>query len=287
MDEIDIRRDVIFSEAAGRPLKLDIYRPKAGGNGAAVLLLHGGGWSRGSKDMLAPHATALAEQGFVAIASEYRLTGEARFPAQIHDTKRAIRWVRSQAGELGFDPDKLCLEGHSAGAHLVLLAAGTPDDARLDPPEGAGGVSAAVAAVAAVYPPVLFHLGETRPSGGLPARSLPGADDSEESVMLASPIEHVTPALPPVMLLHGDADKVVPVSASRRYEERVRAVGGKVDLHIFGGLPHGFGNHEHFRPMMMTMIGGFFRRFVVAPEAFVFPAAAAAQQPAPAPVPAE
>jgi len=113
-------------------------------------VLHGGGWSRGSKDMLAPHATALAEQGFVAIASEYRLTGEARFPAQIHDTKRAIRWVRSQAGELGFDPDKLCLEGHSAGAHLALLAAATPDDARLDPPEGAGGVSAAVAAVAAV-----------------------------------------------------------------------------------------------------------------------------------------
>jgi acetyl esterase/lipase len=286
MDGIYIRRDVIFNEAAGRPLKLDIYRPKAGGNGAAVLMIHGGGWSRGSKEMLAPHATALAEQGFVAIPAEYRLTGEARFPAQIHDVKRAIRWVRGQAGELGFDPDHLCLEGHSAGAHLALLAAGTPDDARFDPPEGAGGVSAAVAAVAAVYPPVLFHLGETRPSGSLPARSLPGADDSEESVMLASPIEHVTPALPPVMLLHGDADKVVPVSASRRYEERVRAVGGKVDLHIFGGLPHGFGNHAEIRPMMMTMIGGFFRRFVVAPEAFVFPAQPQPQR-APDPVPAE
>jgi acetyl esterase/lipase len=283
MDRIDIQRDVIFSDVGGRPLKLDIYKPTAGGNGAAVLLLHGGGWSRGSKDMLAPHATALAEQGFVAIASEYRLTGEARFPAQIHDTKRAIRWVRSHAGELGFDPDRLCLEGHSAGAHLVLLAAGTPDDARLDPPEGAGGVSAAVAAVAAVYPPVLFYLGETRPSGGLPARSLPGADESEESVRLASPIEHVTPALPPVMLLHGDADKVVPVSASRRYEERVRAVGGKVDLHIFGGLPHGFGNHAEIRPMMMSMIGGFFRRFVAAPEAFVF-ATPPALQPAAATV---
>ena len=83
MDRIDSQRDVIFSDAGGRPLKLDIYKPEAGGNGAAVLLLHGGGWSRGSKDMLAPHATALAEQGFVAIASEYRLTGEARFPAQI------------------------------------------------------------------------------------------------------------------------------------------------------------------------------------------------------------
>ena len=126
MEAIDIQRDVIFSDVGGRPLKLDIYKPSAGGNGAAVLLLHGGGWSRGSKDMLAPHATALAEQGFVAIASEYRLTGEARFPAQIHDTKRAIRWVRSHAGELGFDPDRICLEGHSAGASASRRDTRTP-----------------------------------------------------------------------------------------------------------------------------------------------------------------
>jgi acetyl esterase/lipase len=272
MAQIDIRRDVLFADAGERPLKLDLYRPAGSGNGAAVLLVHGGGWSRGSKEMLEPHATALAEQGFIAIASEYRLTGEARFPAQIHDVKRAIRWVRARAGELGFDPDRLCLEGHSAGAHLVLLAAGTPNDARFDPPEGSGGVSASAAAVAAIYPPVLFYLSGARPSGGLAAKSLPGADDSDEAAALASPIEHVTANLPPVMLLHGDADKIVPVSASRRYEERVRAVGGKVDLHIFAGLPHGFGNHAEIRPMMMAMIGGFFRRTVAEPEAFAVPA---------------
>jgi acetyl esterase/lipase len=284
MAQIDIRRDLIFADAGERPLKLDLYRPAGNGNGAAVLLVHGGGWSRGAKEMLAPHATALAEQGFIAIASEYRLTGEARYPAQIHDVKRAIRWVRSHAGELGFDPDRLCLEGHSAGAHLVLLAAGTPDDARFDPPEGDGGVSAAVAAVAAIYPPVLFYLNGARPSGGLAAKSLPGADDSDEAAALASPIEHVTEALPPVMLLHGDADKIVPVSASRRYEERVRAVGGKVDLHIFAGLPHGFGNQAEIRPMLMTMISGFFRRTVAEPEAF---AVAAPLAPAREAVPAQ
>ena len=70
------------------------------------------------------------------------------------------------------------------------------------------------------------------------------------------------------MLLHGDADKVVPVSASRRFEERVRAVGGKVDLHIYAGLPHGFANHPEIRPAMMSMIGGFFRRWAIAPEVF-------------------
>jgi acetyl esterase/lipase len=271
VQDVDLEKDVIYGDAGDRPLKLDIYRPSAP-NGAAVVIVHGGGWSRGSKDMLGPAATALAQQGFVVLAQEYRLTGEAPFPANIHDVKRAIRWAKQHAADLRFDPDRLCLEGHSAGAHLVLLAAGAPDDARLAPPEGLGGVSQAVAAVCAIYPPTLFHLGETRPSGALPARVLPGADASEQAAALASPMTHVTPAFPPVMLLHGDADKVVPVSASRRFEERVRAVGGKVDLHIYAGLPHGFANHPEIRPTLMSVIGGFFRRWAIAPEAFDAPA---------------
>lgn len=282
MGESAIETDVVYGDAGDRPLRLDIYRPQGRSLRTAVVMAHGGGWSRGSKDMLVEHARALAADGFVAVPIEYRLTGEALWPAQIHDLKRAIRWVRAHADALGFAPDNLCLEGHSAGAHMVLLAAGTPGDARLDPPEGDGGVSAACAAVAAVYPPVLFHLGGARPSGGLAARSLPGADVSEEAAALASPIEHVGADFPPVMLLHGDADKVVPVSASRRFEEKVREQGGKVDLHVFGGLPHGFGNHPVVRPMMMTMISAFFRRTVAEPQAFVFAQAQPQPEPAPA-----
>ena len=283
MQEIEVKKDVVYGDAGARPLKLDIYKP-AERHGAAVLLVHGGGWSRGSKEMVAPAARHLAEQGFVVLAQEYRLTGEAPFPANIHDVKRAIRWAKEHAAELRFDADKLCLEGHSAGAHLVLLAAGTPDDPRVAPPEGLGGVSQAVAAVCAIYPPTLFHYDGERPSGALAARVLPGADASPEAAALASPMSHVTAAYPPVMLLHGDADKVVPVSASRRFEERVRAAGGKVDLHVYAGLPHGFANHPEIRPAMMRMIGGFFRRWAIAPEVF---AQAPAAEPQPQAVPAE
>jgi dipeptidyl aminopeptidase/acylaminoacyl peptidase len=70
------------------------------------------------------------------------------------------------------------------------------------------------------------------------------------------------------MLLHGDTDKVVPVSATRRFEEAMRAAGARVDVHIFAGLPHGFANHPAMRPMLMAMIGAFFRRTVATPEAF-------------------
>src|SRR3974390_50427 len=91
MAEIEERKDVVYGDAGNRPLRLDLYRP-AERNGAAAIIVHGGGWSRGSKDMLVNHCRHLARQGFVALAQEYRLTGEAPFPACIHDVKRAIRW---------------------------------------------------------------------------------------------------------------------------------------------------------------------------------------------------
>lgn len=263
------QKNVVYARVGDRPLHMDIYAPTGPSNGAAVLLVHGGAWRQGSKDILVEHARHLARDGFVALACEYRLTPEAHWPAQIHDVRAAIRWARTKAADLGFDADRLCLQGHSAGAHLVLLAAGAAGDARLDGPDADTSIPTACAAVAAVYPPVLMYRGE-RQSGGVPASALPGSDLTDETAELASPITYVSADFPPVMLLHGDADKVVPVSASRRFEEALRRAGGQVDLHVFNGLPHGFGNHPEIRPMMMTMISGFFRRRVGAPEAFVF-----------------
>mgnify|MGYP000894279649 CR=1 FL=1 len=135
MTEPTVTNDVVFGDAGDRPLKLDLYEPGGERRGAAAILVHGGGWVQGSKAMLAEHAKALAREGFTVFVPEYRLTPEALWPAQIHDVKRAIRWVRAQAPRLGFDADKIVLQGHSAGAHLVLLAAGTAGDDRLDPPE--------------------------------------------------------------------------------------------------------------------------------------------------------
>lgn len=266
---ISVDRDIAFSSAGSRPLKLDLYRPAAAGHGVGVVMLHGGAWTRGGKHVLEPHARFLAEHGFTAIVPEYRLAGEAPFPAQIHDVKRALRWARANAADLRIDANRLCLEGHSAGGHLALLAAASGDAPALDPPEGAGGVSAAAASVVAVYPPVLFHIGDDRGFGSVPAAALPGADASAETAALASPVSFLSKDHPPVMLIHGDADAVVPVAASRRYAQDAAAAGVRADLHILGGLPHGFGNHEAFRPIMMQMIADYFRRVVIEPERFV------------------
>jgi acetyl esterase/lipase len=261
--------DVVYGDAGSRPLKMDIYRPDKP-NGAAVLLIHGGGWRGGSKDMLAPHAKHLNDAGYLAASTEYRLTPESHYPASIHDVKRAIRYLKSNAGKLGFDADKLAAEGHSAGAHLALLAAGTANDKRLDPPDADHSVSASIAAVAAVYPPTIIYPGEARVSGGSPGTALKGAAISAEEAELASPITHVTKDFPPAMLLHGDADKTVPITASLNFDKAMRAAGARCDLHVFAGLPHGFAGHEQIRPMMMNMIIVFFNRFVAVPEKFLF-----------------
>lgn len=268
MAEVKVMKDVVYGQGGGRDLRLDCYEPGGTRLGTAVILIHGGGWSRGERGQLADHARFLANEGFTALSMEYRLTGESAFPGMIHDVKSAIRWVRQNAAMLQIDPDKICLQGHSAGAHLALLAAGTPNDARVDVPGYDTSISTAVAAVAAVYPPVRFHLGDDRPSGSLPARHLLGEGATAAMVELASPIVHVTPNFPPTFLTHGDADKVVPFSASLRMWETLRAAGVPVDAQLHAGLPHGFASMPEVLPALMASVSAFFKRHVAQKEQF-------------------
>src|SRR5204863_5499187 len=153
------------------------------------ILLHGGGWRVGSKEMMTELAQALAGQGFVALPAQYRLLGQAPWPAPIQDVKSAIRWARRNASTLGIDPHKIALEGFSAGAHLALLAAGTKDvrdySAKEDADEDAG-----VAGVIAFFPPIEFRIG----AGGAPGiseanRLLEGGVNAAEAER-ARPIAH-------------------------------------------------------------------------------------------------
>jgi acetyl esterase/lipase len=120
--------DVTFAEAAGIELKLDVVAPRGESLRAAIIYLHGGGWRGGSRETMRPIAKAMADRGFIGLPAQYRLTGQAPWPAQIHDVKAAIRWTRANADRLAIDPGRIVLWGSSAGAHLALLAAGTPDD---------------------------------------------------------------------------------------------------------------------------------------------------------------
>ncbi|MGE0598808.1 MAG: alpha/beta hydrolase fold domain-containing protein [Dehalococcoidia bacterium] len=259
--------DVPFGSGSGHDLLLDIYPPDASDNlRTAALMFHGGGWRRGDRKNIAPRAKALQALGFTAIPTQYRLIDEAPWPSAVHDVKAAIRWVRANAADLGIDPDKIVLQGHSAGAHLSLVAAGTTGMPEWEGDGGNAGVDSSVAAVAAFYPPTVFRVGDSKVRGAVPPINLLGESPDPEVVRAASPLTYVSPQSPPTFFLHGGADHVVPTASSVVMHEALRAAGVETDLHVFAGQNHEFDSVDVFRDAVAAEVGLFFRRMVTEKE---------------------
>jgi len=257
-----------------RPLLLDLYRPPASGaRPPAVLFLHGGGWALGDRKLTAPafgtwspgFFERLAAAGFAVASADYRLSGEAVYPAQLHDAKAAVRWLRRHAAEYGFDGERIVAWGTSAGAHLAALVGLTGDspDPAVEgevseggPPGGPPGhpqapvgppESSAVTAVIDWYGPadlvtlavetggIMEHDSEQSPEG-----RLIGARVSENPALAkaASPLSHVHPGAPPFQLKHGTADRGVPVWQSQALASALRAAGVPVETEWVDGGDH-------------------------------------------------
>lgn len=240
-----VEKAIVFAEREGyRALELDLYRPSEAeqapdGLWPLLVYVHGGGW-RVSHRSRAPRETRewtrgvferLTDAGFVVAAPDYRLSGEARFPAQLDDALEALRWLHASAGDLGVDPGRTYLWGASAGGNLAALVALTTDA----PP---------VAGVVCWYPVT-----------DLPALDQDeGASDTYEAHLLggpiaqrldlakaASPVTYVHGGAPPFLLQHGEDDTWVPHDQSVRLAEALRAAGGSVELESVPGADHFFG----------------------------------------------
>ena len=145
---VTVEYDVVFGHGGGRDLKCNVYMPPQQGSARpAVLLIHGGGWVSGDRSQLHGYGILLGRIGYVCVTTEYRLAGEAKWPAQLHDVKAALRWMRANADRLGIDQDKISVEGNSAGAHLSLMVAGTQNVAAFEGDGGNAGVRTDVAAL--------------------------------------------------------------------------------------------------------------------------------------------
>ena len=210
----------------------------------------------------------LARLGFVAVAPEYRLLGEAAWPAQIEDVKAAVRWTRANAERLDIHPDRIVVQGFSAGGHLALLAGGTPD---MPPFRGSGGnevVSDRVAAVIAFFPSVTFGLGSPTP-GITPASVLLGESATESEAKQASPLSYVSGAYPPTFLLHGTGDAIVPFTGTLLMFERLQERGVAVELHLYPGHTHEFVRLPSMLTPVMSEIALFLKRTVMDPERYI------------------
>ena len=149
--------DVVYGTGNGRALRVDIVPAKGTRDyHTAVLQLHGGRWRYGNRKMMADHARSLSELGFTCLPTEYRLLGEAPWPAALHDVKTAIRWTRANADRLGVDPHRIVLQGCSAGTYLALMAAGSNGRAEWEGQGGHAEVSSIINAIVSIYPVTLF-----------------------------------------------------------------------------------------------------------------------------------
>lgn len=263
-----IETDITYATAGDLELRLDIFRPGKESKRCAILYFHGGGWRGGSKAAMHGYAKAMADHGFTGVAVQYRLLGQAPWPAQIHDVKNAIRWVRAHADELGVDDDKIIVWGASAGGHLALLAAGTGD---LPLFEGDGpnrGVSSKANGVIALFPPTGFFHGEATATHTSSGAGLLGEGYSAEAAREASPITYAGPDYPPALFFHGTSDRVVHHSASIAMVTALREARAPADLHLFHGHTHEFLTIPSVRAIAIPEVAYFLERSVIDPAKF-------------------
>ncbi|MFW0794409.1 alpha/beta hydrolase [Gordonia sp. CPCC 205515] len=243
-------RTLTYVNRANGPLLLDLYRPDQAEPVPVVIWLHGGGWFTGDRTLAPDLWRYFADAGIAMASIEYRLTGEAIFPAQLHDVRAAIRYLRTHAAELGLDPDRIGVWGASAGGHLAALAGLTGHLATL-PGEDADG-DASVRAVAESYGPVDLTQADVPPGAPLPgtdprnspeARLIGGLPDEQPyRATAASPHLQVTSAAPPFQISHGTGDVLVGHRHSELLHEALLAHGVASDLYLVDDYRHGFLN---------------------------------------------
>ncbi len=235
-------KDIAYSNVEGKPLLLDLARPKTGtGPFPAILCIHGGGWQAGDKKEFLGAIFSLAQQGYVAATVNYRLVPDAHFPCQIQDVKTAVRYLRSRAGELHIDPNRIGVFGGSAGGHLALLLGTT--GAQDFPPVGEyPSLSSAVQAVVSLAGPTDLTQSFPAASEGL-VTGLIGKSRAEASGAYeqASPLHHVSATSAPVLTIHGTKDELVPYPQSTALVAALKKVGVEAELCTIPDGGHGSG----------------------------------------------
>jgi acetyl esterase/lipase len=263
---VTIEEGVVFGTGGGRELRCDVFTPPGNPRHApGVLLLHGGGWRSGDRSQLRGYGVLLGREGYVCVASEYRLSPDHRWPAHLEDCKAALRWMRANAGRLGVDPERIAVSGNSAGAHLALMLAATPGDPDLEGEGGTPGISTKVAAVVAIYPPTdLTHLVGADPDSDDAVRTFLGPAVTAETARRASPIAYARTDFPPTLLIHGTADTVVSYRESVRMFEALQEAGVPVELHLYAAQPHAFDAAPAFGRQCAQIMRLFLERYVPA-----------------------
>ena len=256
-------RDLVFARYGKRELSLDLYRPKQGkGPFPAVVFIHGGGWYKGDPSSYTAMAQQLAARGYVTLNIHYRLSGEAPFPAAIHDCKSAVRWARVHAETFRIDPDRIGSLGGSAGGHLSGLLATSGEVERLN--RGGSYLDQSSAVQASVV--MAGNMDFTTPAALEATRTDPRRrmmifmggtwEESKQAYVDASPIKHVSSRTPPMLFMDGEYDR--PGERSEAIKKRMAELGIYHEFHVIKNGPHPFWSLHPFFDPALELVTAFF-----------------------------
>jgi acetyl esterase/lipase len=265
--DLRVDKDIVFGKGGDIDLLLDVYHPPQGVTPKRMAIIHlfGGGFRTGSKNAgyIVNDVRALGKLGYTNVSANYRLTTQGLWPAQIHDTKAAIRWVRANAAKIGVDADKIAIAGYSAGGMLSLLAAGTNGMSEFEGSGGNAGVSSNVQASIGVYP-----LASTGAAGGLFPTDL-SAEDRTKMIEAAAPAKYIGKSFAPTIFIHGTADTTVPLSSSIDFFTKLNAAGVPASITTIQGAAHAFDNAAlDAVDVMAHSIDLFLDRLIVNPKPY-------------------
>jgi acetyl esterase/lipase len=248
--ELPVPEDVVFEKGVeyanpdNQHLQLNIARPKTTTSPRpCILCIHGGGFRAGNREGYNSLLLRLAQRGYVAVTMSYRLAPKYKFPAAIHDSKAAVRWLKANAARYGIDPERIGVTGDSAGGHLAQFLGVTGDVRQFEGDEGNLRESSRVACVVNRYGPSDFtkSYGKSVDAAEVLPLWLGGdLETARQKHIVSSPLNWVTPAAAPTLLLHGTDDKYVAYEQAVWMRDRLTACGVEVEMLTLEGAGHGF-----------------------------------------------
>ncbi len=261
MTPIKIIRDVPYSQSDGQTLLLDLAFPDPLPPHPMPVVLNfpGGAWMECQKGV--EYASILPQHGFFYASINYRVSSQAIFPAQIHDCKAAVRWLRSNAATYRVDPDRIGVWGGSAGGHLAALLGTSAEIAELEGQGGYAGFSSRVQAVLDMSGPTDLldpTWLEVYEPASPPERLLGGPVlERADLARQASPLSYINGQEPPFLLIHGDQDQIVPIRQSQLLYEALQKAGSDVTFRPIRGGGHNF---DREWPEVEAMMLAFFQQ---------------------------
>ncbi|MEA1876066.1 MAG: alpha/beta hydrolase [Bacteroidota bacterium] len=260
-DYIEEYKDITYKQVGDISLQLNVYKRKdLNANAPALIFIHGGSWKGGERSDYLPYLLDYAKKGYVTVTISYRLSQVAPFPAAVLDVKCAVNWIRTHAEKYMINPDKIAVIGGSAGAHLAMMLAYSPEEAFDE--ECSGSRSGKVQAIVNLYGPVDLTTEYAR--GAESVIKFLGAtyQDDPQRYIDASPKTHISPGDPPTLIFQGTLDSLVPVSQADSLNVWLGRAGVYCEYHRLKGWPHTMDLSKKVNDYCQFYMDSFFEKYL-------------------------